>query len=322
MTEERPRRLEQRLGRILLLLPYAIRHPGVTIDELSRRFGVRAADVLGDLELAFVCGLPGYGPGDLIDVSIEEGRVSVGMADYFGAPLRLTPAEALGLYAAGQAVAALPGTKEAEALGRATAKLGQALGLDQRGGVSLQVRPGPAVHLARLNEALRAGRMVRLEYLSASRGRLTTRAVDPWALVIAWGRSYLVGWDHLTTDERMFRTDRIKSVEVTAEPAPVPDDFDPERYRGAFVERGGERVVRFEIAPAAARWFADYYPVRSITRLEDSWHAVELVGASDHWCATLILRLGDQVRAVEPAEIVATARALAASIAARHDSAG
>jgi proteasome accessory factor C len=319
MIERTAGRLEQRLRRVLVLLPYAIRHPGVTVDELAERFGVAKREVLADLELAFVCGLPGYGPGDLIDVSIEDGHVYVGTADYFGAPLRLTPAEALSLYSAGQAVASLPGTEEADALRRGLAKLARALGIGgDDSGVALKLRPGPEAHLARLNEALRTGRRVRLEYLSASRGELTSRAVDPWTLVVAWGRSYLVGWDHLSGEERMFRSDRIKAVEVTEEDGPVPEDFDPSRYGTAFVERGGERVVRLEIAPEAGRWFADYYPVRSIIALEDSWHAVELVSDSDHWVATLVLRLGDQVRAVSPGSVVQRAEAIAEAIAARH----
>jgi predicted DNA-binding transcriptional regulator YafY len=320
VTQATGSRLEQRLRRILVMLPYAIRHPGTPVSELSRRFEVSPEDVLRDLELAFLCGLPGYGPGDLIEVAIEEGRVFVDMADYFGAPLRLSPAEALALYAAGQAVAALPGSEQADALQRALAKLGRALGLDgaDEAGVTFMVAPGPASHLARLQEALRTRRRVRLDYLSASRGRLTARAVDPWALVVAWGRSYLVGWDHLSAEERIFRTDRIKAVEITEEPAPVPPDFDAGRYEGAFVERGGERVVRLQIAPEAARWFADYYPVRSVRRLRDGWRAVELVSDSDHWAANLVLRLGDQVRSVEPDEVVRRARALAVAVAAGH----
>jgi proteasome accessory factor C len=321
VTQRVSSRLEQRLRRVLVLLPYAISHPGVSVEDLARRFDIAPRQVLADLEVAFVCGLPGYGPGDLIDVSIEEGRVYVGTADYFGAPLQLTPSEALSLYAAGQAVAALPAMEEAHALRSGLAKLARALGLDESkgSGVALKLSPGPGVHLARLNRALREGRRIRLEYLSASRGELTTRAVDPWTLVVAWGRSYLVGWDHLSGEERMFRSDRIKAVDVTDEPAPVPEDFDPARYGGAFVERGGERSIYLEIAPEAGRWFADYYPVRSITSLDDSWHAVELSSDSDHWAATLVLRLGDQVRAVRPEAIIHRARALAATIAARHE---
>ncbi|CAN5529765.1 WYL domain-containing protein [soil metagenome] len=321
MSEAAQGRLGRRLGRILVLLPYAIRHPGVTVDELSRKFGVRKRDVIDDLELVFLCGLPGYGPGDLIDVSIEDDRVHVRMADYFGAPLRLSPAEALGLYAGGQALAALPEMAEAVALRSALSKLGRALGLQDEGdgrGIELKLQPGPGEHLARLRRGLEDRRRVRLEYLSATRGEMTERVVDPWALIVAWGRSYLVAWDHLSDDERMFRTDRIKSVELTDVPADVPADFRPERYGRAFVERGGVRLISMEISASVARWFKDPYPVRSSKELDDGWHAVELASDSDTWAATLVLRLGGDVRAVSPDSIAERARALAGAIAARH----
>jgi proteasome accessory factor C len=313
-------RLGRRLSRILVLLPYAIRHPGVTLDELSHKFAVGKRDILGDLELVFLCGLPGYGPGDLIDVSIDDDRVYVRMADYFAAPLRLAPAEALALYAAGHALASLPELEEADALKRALAKLGRALGVDGAAeAVHLRLQPGPAEHLTRVRRALQDRRRLELEYLSASRGRLTVREVDPWALIVAWGRSYLVGWDHLSGEERMFRIDRIKAAEVTDEPAEVPADFDPEPYRRAFVDRGEERTVTLEISPSVARWFTDYYPVRSVSACADSWQRVELASNSDIWVATLLLRLGAEVRSVQPDEIVDRARRLAAAIARRHE---
>ncbi|HWL65262.1 MAG TPA: protein pafC, partial [Actinomycetota bacterium] len=99
MPEDPSGRLGRRLSRILLLLPYAIQHPGVTVGELAGKFGIDKRDLLDDLNLVFLCGLPGYGPGDLIDVDLDEDRVYVRMADYFAAPLRLAPAEALVLYA-------------------------------------------------------------------------------------------------------------------------------------------------------------------------------------------------------------------------------
>ena len=82
--------------------------------SLRRSSGCPKRDLIEDLNLLFMCGLPGYGPGDLIDVSYEEDRVYVRMADYFVAPLRLTPAEAIALYAGSAALAALPEMAEAD----------------------------------------------------------------------------------------------------------------------------------------------------------------------------------------------------------------
>jgi proteasome accessory factor C len=319
MTEPSRGRLGRRMRRILLMIPYIVQHPGVSLDELSSRFAVEQSTLVDDLRLIFFCGLPGYTPADLMDVSFEGGRVYVDTADYFATPLRLTPAEALSLYAGGAALVELPGMEQAEALRRALTKLGSALGQEGESngpaGVAVRVEPGPAEHVAVLRGALAEGVRVSMEYYSAARGKLTTREVDPWGLVAALGRLYLVGLDHLSEEERMFRTDRIKSVTATEHRAEVPPDFDPERYRGAFSHRGGEDVV-FEISPEAAEWFADYYPLKDQKVLDDGWRRVTLTSGGERWTATLLLRLGHHVRNVAPPTALERARELAAAIAA------
>jgi proteasome accessory factor C len=321
MSQDATGRLGRRLQRILMLLPYAIKHPGVSVDELSERFGVNQQELLDDLNLVFMCGLPGYGPGDLIDVSIEEDKVYVSMADYFSAPLKLTHSEALALYAGAAPMLDLPEMKEADALRRALSKVAHALGIAANGegsGINVQLEGRPDSHIRTLREALETENRVELEYWSAARGALTERTVDPWGLVSALGRWYLVGLDHLSGEERMFRLDRIKRASVTGEAADVPSDFDRERYRGAFSDREAEPNLSLEISPEVARWFEDYYPVAASETLGDGWKKVQLVSSGDRWSATLILRLGDGVRSVQPPAAMDEARRLAQAIAARH----
>lgn len=314
-------RVGRRLRRILVLLPYAIRHPGVGIDELSRKFGVKKQDLIADLELVFLCGLPGYGPGDLIDVAVEDDRVFVRMADYFSAPLKLTPAEAVALYAGAAALAELPDMNEADALRRALAKLGRALGAGSGDAPPIQVSAssGAGAHLDTLRAALLQERRVKLEYFSASRGELTERDVDPWGLFTALGRWYLIALDHSSGEERMFRADRIRSATILEEAADVPDEFDAARYRGAFVHREHDGpFMEVEISPEVARWLGEYYPVAESRPLPDGWTAVRLAYSGERWAATLLLQLGADVRNVRPSEVLDAARALARAIADRH----
>jgi proteasome accessory factor C len=318
-------RLGRRLGRILILLPYAIRNPGISVDELAQRFATPRGELIDDLNLVFLCGLPGYGPGDLIDVSLEEDRVYVDMADYFSLPLRLTPTEALALYAGGEAIAALPGMEEADALRRALGKLGRSLDAGAAGntsGIKVDLESGPQEHLERIQRALQERRRIWLEYFSASRGEMTERTVDPWGLIAALGRWYLVAYDHQTHDERMFRTDRIKRIDVLEESAEVPTDFDPDRYRGAWSGRRAPNLVSFEISPSAGRWFEDYYPVTRSEVLADGWVAIEIATSGEVWAATLLLRLGKDVRNVRPRDVADHARDLAAALAQRHGGLG
>jgi proteasome accessory factor C len=320
MTETGRGRLGRRLGRILVMLPYVIANPGVTVTELAGKFGVKKKDLIEDLNLVFLCGLPGYGPGDLIEVAIDGDRVYVDMADYFKEPLRLTPAEALALYAGGAALSSLPGMDQADALKRGLAKLGRAIGAEgpeAPAGIEVQMEAGSPQHLEKLQRALTDGKRVRLQYFSSTKAELTERDVDPWGLIAALGHWYLVGWDHLHADERMFRADRIKQVELSDEQAEVPADFDPDRYRGAFSGHGSTTIA-LEISPSASRWFEDYYPVTSSTSLADGWKRVELVSGGERWAATLVMRLGSDVRGVEPQSVMDEARRLAGLIAAAY----
>jgi proteasome accessory factor C len=312
-------RLGKRLERILTMLPYVIAHPGVEVSELASRFGAKEKELVKDLEMLWFCGLPGYGPGDLIEVSLDGDRVFVDTADYFSKTIRITPAQALALYAGGAAVSSLPGMEKADALQRALGKLAAALnvGADESPGISVTLDPGSPAHLEGLQEALMNQTAVVLEYMSASRGELTQRTVEPWGLIAAHGHWYLVGLDHLSGEERMFRTDRIKRVTVTDDAVEVPPDFDPDTYRGAFSGHGSSTLT-LEIHPSVAAWFEDYYPVTSAVSLDDGWRRVSLVAGGERWAATLITRLADNVRNVQPPEMLAAAQTLATSIAARY----
>ena len=62
------------LPRLLALVPYLLKHPGVQTSEAAALFGVSEEQLRRDLNLLWVCGLPGHGPGDLID---QIGRAHV-----------------------------------------------------------------------------------------------------------------------------------------------------------------------------------------------------------------------------------------------------
>lgn len=53
-----------RMTRLLALIPYLTARPGgVRVQEAARDFGVTERQLRSDLELLWMCGLPGHGPG-------------------------------------------------------------------------------------------------------------------------------------------------------------------------------------------------------------------------------------------------------------------
>src|SRR5579885_2127968 len=119
---------EQRLPRLLALVPYLQAHPGIRVDEVAADFGVSEQQLRRDLQLLWMCGLPGHGPGDLIDLSFEGETVSVIFDAGMSRPLRLSAEEALALVVALRTLAETPGIADTDAVQRALAKVETAAG--------------------------------------------------------------------------------------------------------------------------------------------------------------------------------------------------
>ena len=310
--------IEDRFGRLLTMVPFILRSPGVTVAEVRTRFGITRAQLVADLNLLFVCGLPGYGPGDLMEAYVDGDRVWIRLADYFARPLRLTPAEGLLLYAGARAMAAA-GAGDA-ALERAVGQLAVALGPDVVSRISVELEG--AGELGTVRRALEEHRRLHLVYYAHSRDETTERDVDPWALFLSGGRWYLVGWCHSVDDERIFRLDRIREATLTDVPAPVPADVDLSRYETLYVQHAGDTPIVLDLAPQAAAWVSESYPLAGREQLPDGWVRVHLTAGGTAWLEKLLLRLGPQARVVDPPELARRTQALACRLAHRYGDAG
>ena len=118
-----------RLARMLALVPYISRRPGVAIGELATEFGVSAEQVGADLDLLMVCGLPGYYPDDLIDVVLDDdgGTVAIAFDAGIERPVRLDRRRGVRAHrrAARAGRAAGPGRRAGGALGAGQAGEGR-----------------------------------------------------------------------------------------------------------------------------------------------------------------------------------------------------
>ena len=288
-------RTAQRLNRILAMLPWVIAHPGASVDEVCDRFGYTRSQLAADLDLVFVCGLPGYGPGDLMVAYIDEDEVVVELADYFANPVRLTPPEALSLLAAGMAL--LSTGQAPRALETAVAKLQKAvLDVDEP---TVVVDLAEPEFVGELRQAAATHQVVEIEHTALATGETTIRKVEPWLVFTTLGNWYLRGHCRLAGAERVFRIDRIRRVTLRDEWFAPPE-------APATAEVGytpGEEDVRAVIRlDPEARWVAGYYPVEVVA---DSAEALTVrFSASDAGViAGLLLRLGRAAELVDGKEV-------------------
>jgi len=285
---------EERLRRILAVVPWVAAQDGPTLAEVCTRFAYASeTELREDLNLLFLCGVPPYTPDALIEVDVADGRVWIRYADWWSRPLRMTAAEALSLVAGSTALLASGAGDVEGPLARGLAKLAAMLGVTEEV-VDVTLAATPAEPLRVLQAAAADHHQVEIDYYSYGRDEHTTRVIDPQLVYSASGQWYVAGFCHLAGADRLFRVDRVataRRLESTFAPpeSAVPPTFDPSPT---------DPLVLLELDPAAD-WVAAQYPTESVEDRGDGTLRVALRISGAAWLARLLLRLGAHARVVE-----------------------
>ncbi len=296
---------QAQVRRLLSLVPYLRDHDGATLTDVAAAFGISVKTLRDDLNVLWMCGMPGLTPGDLIDIDMDavetEGKIHLSNADYLPRPLRLSTDEALALMLALRTLREIAGPGRRGAIDRALAKLEAAGGHQPIERAEVSVAGGREDIQARVTEGLQAGKRLDLTYDVASRAETTRRMVDPLRLFVLEGASYLDAWCYLADDLRTFRLDRMAAVEVTdVDVAPRPGVVLKDLSGGWFASLADAPLVTLELEPWST-WVAEYYPTESVASRTDGGLTVSLRVSDPAWLTGLLLRLGGGGRVVAPA---------------------
>jgi proteasome accessory factor C len=316
--------ISARLVRLLNMVPYFQANPRITFAEAAADLGVTPKQLREDLNQLWMCGLPGYGPGDLIDIEFSGETIDVIFSAGMDTPLRLTSPEATGLLVALRALVDVPGVVDPEAARSAIAKIESAVGTLTHGSHSAEPEPGPADSraAAAARQAVRDDRAVTIEYYSASRDTLSTRTVDPIRLVLINDLSYLEAWCRESEGVRLFRFDRIVDATVLDEQsAPPALAVQGPTDTSLFDADPSLPSATLKMAPEAA-WMFDYYPIRVLRELPDGYCEAAMTYASEEWMTRLMLGFGAEVRVLAPGELADRVRTAAAAALGAYVEAG
>ena len=296
---------DDRLRRLLAIVPWVASNDGPRIEDVCARFGVSQAELLADVDLLQYCGVYPFTADVLMEVRLEDDRIWIQYADWFNRPLRLTPEEALTLVASGRALLAVPGNDPEGPLARGLAKLADALQVDADEAIEVHLGNVPAGMLETLRSAISAHRQVELDYYTYGRDARTRRVIDPWDVYAAEGEWYVQSFCHAAQAERLFRLDRIRSVSVLDRTYDPPATLPPRRVFAA--EEADDRIV-LDLEPWA-RWVAGQYPMEAVEELGAGRLRVTMKIAEQAWLERLLLRLGPGATVVEGDSSVARAAA-------------
>jgi proteasome accessory factor C len=315
----------ERLRRLLALVPYVSARRVVGLAETAETFGMTERELIDDLNLAWCVELRAPEPYCPIDLSYEDGEISISQAESIARPLRLAADEASALLVALRMLADAAGggqQGDGDAVARLIAKIEDAAGA--AGAASAQVavqieHPNARGLTATLNAALAARKRVHLRHYNPGRDEETERDVDPMRLLVVEGRTYLEGWCRRAEGVRTFRLDRVLSVDVLDVPAEVPDTAEQvDVDAGLFTASPSDVLVELELAPGG-RWVADYYRCDSVAELPDGWLRIALRTPDTTGVRRHVLRLGEDARVLSPAGLADEVRAAAAAALALYE---
>lgn len=161
-----------------------------------------------------------------------------------------------------------------------------------------------------LVEAWLNQRTVLIHYLTLGDKTAKERRIDPYFIepAAAGHSSYVIAYCHLTKEIRVFKLERIKSIELTDEFYLTPPNFDANTYLASAwgIVAGGEAQtikLRFdsEIAPIIEE--VTWHPSQVTEQQEDGSLLMTLTVMNTVELQSWILGWGEKVKVLEPDEL-------------------
>jgi len=199
-------------ARLLDLVPFITTHQGISIKDLAKEFAITSEELLDDLNTLWMCGLPGYTPLELIDLSFESGYVSIRNAEILQ-KVRLLTKEELVVIAIGLDFLRESISKDRVDLIAAIASL--QLKIKSLIGDIAQASPTvDSAHRAVILRAIKERKDLEIEYHSLIRDEVSTRTVTPLELGEDKGIEVLLAYCSKALGFRTFRLDNVKQAKL------------------------------------------------------------------------------------------------------------
>lgn len=199
--------------RTMDLIPYILEHPGISVNQLSKIFNVAEKEIEKDLQLAFMCGLPGYTPYELIDLTYEEGVVSIIDPQVLNKPRNFSNNERV-VIALGLEILKEINLSNPENLKKIDKLREKFLDKKDEDSVIVVEQDLSFPFLNIINQAIFERRIVIFDYQSVSKDVLSSRNVLPHKLYLQNGNLYLSGNDVQAQSDRIFKADQILSCTI------------------------------------------------------------------------------------------------------------
>ena len=199
--------------RTMDLIPYILENPGVSITKLAKQFSVNEKQIESDLQLVFMCGLPGYTPYELIDLIFEDGIVSIIDPQVLDKPRRFTKSElvviALGLQLLGEL-----SSSDSTRLSKIKLLSNKITQLGSSNSVIFAPSSSKSPFVEVISKAITNKKSLTIQYQSLVKDEVSIRTIFPHNLYFMNGNLYLLAMDLAAKADRVFKVELIKTCEI------------------------------------------------------------------------------------------------------------
>lgn len=314
----RPERFARLVTLASILIQAGRKGEKLQARELQQRLQITEAELRDDVNLLSVVNFGGGSYVLYAEVS-EDGTIEVDpepYSDNFARPARLLPVEAKALVAA---IDLIGDHLPEGALSSARQKIVQALGADPaQQGLHIAGTGGDDKDLARqVSTAIAEGKVLKIVYWKPNEDELSTRTIEPYALVNGREGWYVASYDLGKEAVRHFRLDRLHTVEETGATFERRPEVDPAADIDGWPRTGelpAADVARVWIAPERARWAREERRVSE--ELADGAVIVELPYAGNDWLVREVLAEAGDAAILSPEQARDAVHAAASDLAA------
>mgnify|MGYP000885475592 CR=1 FL=1 len=305
------------VARMLALVQWVKTHPGQSFDSLASHFGVSPQQIRKDVDSLSLVGAD-HAPWQGLDfdfADLHDGKVTLNYAGGLANQLHLDELDREVLALALAALEAGPWNTYAH-------QLSQLLQLNPniQAGMPGAGTTAPDQVFTTVLEALMAGRSLKLSYVDAA-GVSSQRNVDPWWLVSDGALLTLVGYCHGARAKRRFRLERISALSVGGQvrkAAPPANTFADKRRRARSQSWGrAAQTATLRIRPSGI-WLTQVAKAKQVIYNQDGTITVEIIGRSQAWLESVVLRASSELIAVEPATLLEKVSVRAAKARANY----
>ncbi|MBI4331404.1 MAG: WYL domain-containing protein [Chloroflexi bacterium] len=281
---------------------------GLTIAQLARRCDIGQRTIRRDLkELEHEAGLP---------LRNEDGRWGVVEGSYLP-PIRFTPSEATAIFLAARLVLAYHNIYN-PAIDSTFTKLNSVVKPPLRDQVrktlewmGKQKRDDHYISvLQTVIQAWTEGRRAKIAYTTPGHNQPVERTIEPYFIQpgLIERANYLIAYCHRARDIRIFKMDRIRSIDLLYERYAIPAEFDANEYLGAslgIVAEGDPVEVKLSFNPEIAHVAREttWHPSQKTDMQPNGSALVTMTVSPTVQLTSFILGWGEKVEVLAPAEL-------------------